>query len=109
MFCMWIDIELRRASDNTIGLEHCLRGIQDAGGDARQRWSIQQTIDAMEAGSGLGVVTDLYSRVDDEVLVMPLSELMLELGVIDSATASFRLSDEAPLAHVRRSIEGSEP
>ena len=106
LFCFWVDVELRRASNNAIGLEQALRGIQTAGGDARQRWSMQQTIEAMEAGSGLGIVTELYDRVDDDPIPMPLNELLAELGVISDGS-SVRYDDEAPLAHVRRALDGS--
>ncbi|MGA9604489.1 MAG: hypothetical protein WBQ82_10280, partial [Methyloceanibacter sp.] len=63
MFCLLADVEIRKETDNTKGLQQALRGILDAGGDHEKDWNdwpIERIVSVGDKATGTTVLSDLY-------------------------------------------------
>jgi hypothetical protein len=102
IFCLLADVELRKRSNNRIGLQTALRGI-NAIANHTDEWPIDKVLAAGDAATGLPVLAELYAKMRDEPSPAELDKLWRELGVtIEGRTA--KLNDAAPLAAIRRAI-----
>jgi hypothetical protein len=108
LFCLRADVEIRRRTGNRRGLEHALRAIQSAGGNIETEWSIERTLSAGDAGTGVNVLQELYAANKSSAVPVDLDALWQRLGIVyrDGAVT---FNDQAPLAAVRRSIMAREP
>jgi hypothetical protein len=107
LFCLLADIEIRRQTNNTKGLQHALRGILDAGGDIRKDWSLQDALRAGDRAVDVNVLQQLYTRMKDKPVSLDLQSLWTQLGV-QSDGVSVRFDDNAALAATRRAITTRE-
>jgi hypothetical protein len=107
LFCLLADIEIRRKTNNSRGLQHALRGILDAGGDIRKDWSLEDALSAADHAVGLNVVQPLYTAMKDKPVTVDLDSLWAQLGV-HSDGISVRFDDNAALAATRRAITTAE-
>jgi hypothetical protein len=100
------DVELRRQTNNKIGLPQAMRGIVASGGSYSQSWPLEKTLRAADQATGLTVLTDLHRRMKDDPSPPELAALWRDLGVtdIDGATV---LRKDAPLAGIRDAIIGT--
>ncbi len=103
VFCLLADIEIRKRSNNAIGLQDALRGILAAGGNHEQRWDINRVLTAADETTGLDAITKLYDEMKDRPVSPDLDALWRRLGVTLKGD-SVVFNDEAELAAIRRAI-----
>jgi hypothetical protein len=103
LFCFLADVEIRERTHNQRGLQDALRAILDAGGDIREDGKLEDALKAGDKATGVPVLTELYAKMKDHPMDVDLSSLWQRLG-IESDGKTVRLSEDAPLAAVRRSI-----
>jgi hypothetical protein len=103
LFCLLADVEIRRQTNNTKGLEHALRGILDVGGDIRKEWNLEDAFRTGDRAVGVSVLQPLYASMKDKPVSVDLDSLWTQLGV-QSDGASVRFDDSATLAAIRRAI-----
>jgi hypothetical protein len=106
MFCLLADVEIRKATGNTKGLQQALRGILDAGGNHEKdwdEWPIKRILSVGDKATGTTVLTDLYNKMRATPYAPDLDALWRELGVsVHDGKVVF--DDSAPLAAIRRAI-----
>jgi len=103
MFCLMADVELRKRSNNRIGLEDALRGIVASGGNYSKTWPLEQTLKIADAATGHSVLTDLHALLKDNGNPPDLAGLWRDLGV-SMHEGKLRLRDNAPLSAIRKAI-----
>lgn len=103
LFCLLLDIAIREQTDNRLGLQQALRGVQQAGGSMLQFWSIDQIIDAADASTGKTAFQSLYQQMRATPVTPDLSSVWARLGVI-SKSGRITLDETAPNAALRRAI-----
>jgi predicted metalloprotease with PDZ domain len=103
LFCLRADIEIRKRTKNSKGLEHTLRGIRAAGGTIEVKWPIERAIAIGDKSTGAPVLRELYDEMKDSPVTVPLDDLWLQLGIrMSKGVISF--DDTAPLAPIRQAI-----
>jgi len=108
LFCFLADIEIRRETKNSKGLQDALRGILDAGGDMRRDWELEKALQIGDRTTGTHVLTNLYMQMRDKPAGANLDELWKQLGVsVEGGVAHFR--EDAELSAIRRSIVATMP
>ncbi len=103
MFCLLADVEIHRATQNRAGLQDAVRAIARASGGLVVDWPIERVLKTGDAAVGVPVLEELYAQMKDTPITPDLMGLWRKLGV-EPDGASVRLTDDAPLAHVRQSI-----
>jgi hypothetical protein len=103
MFCLLADVEIHRRTQNRFGLQDAVRAITRTSGGLVSEWPIERVLKTGDAAVGTTVLEDLYAQMKDAPVTPDLMALWHKLGV-EPDGASVRLSDDAPLAEVRRSI-----
>lgn len=107
LYCLLADVEIRRRTNNRLGLEDALRSIAKQGGTAASDWEAQDAVKAGDKGIGLDVLTNLYAKMGDQPVYVDVPSYLRKLGVVKSGTG-IRFDDKAPLAAIRRAIDGIE-
>ena len=103
LFCFVADVEIRKQTKNKKGLGDALRGILEGGGDIREDWDLEKTLEMGDRAAGVRVLEKLYEEWKDRPVQVDLPALWKQLGV-ESEDGRVRLRDDAPLAAVRRAI-----
>jgi hypothetical protein len=103
LFCFLADVEIRKQTQNKLGLQDALRGILNAGGDMREDWELQKALKAGDHAVGVDVLTKLYGKMGDLPMDVDLPDLWKQLGVRQGEGAA-QFDDAAPLAAIRKSI-----
>jgi hypothetical protein len=103
LFYLLADLEIRKQTENRLGLEHALRGVLAAGGNNAHRWSLDDAFAAGDAATGVPVLRELHDAMGTSPHPVDLEALWRELG-IRRAGRTVQLDDTAPLAPVRRAI-----
>lgn len=103
LFMLMADVEIRKRTGNAKGLDDCLRGVLKAGGNATQRWTVEQTLAACDSAIGLPVVSELATRYAHGKQSLELSGVWRELGVESDGRLAFYRAN-APLASIRNAI-----
>jgi hypothetical protein len=103
LFCFLADVEIRERTHNQKGLQDALRAILNAGGDITKDWRLEDALKAGDQATGVPVLTELYTKMKDQPMDVDLPTLWKRLG-IESDGKTVHLSEDAPLAAVRRSI-----
>ncbi len=99
MFCLMADVELLERTSQRLGLQHALQGVPAAGGHYGVDWPVDRILSTADAAVGQTALTDLYRRMKDSPEPVDLEGLWRRPGVVGDA-----VSDDAPLAKVRRAI-----
>jgi hypothetical protein len=103
LFCLVADVQIRRETGNTRGLQDALREIVQAGGTIDKDWPIARILEIGDRATGTSVLRDTYRRWSEAPVNVDLRELWKELGVeADGDRITFR--DRASLAFVRKNI-----
>lgn len=103
IFFFLADVEIRKKTNNTKGLEHAMRGLIDAGGSNAQRWAPREAFSAADKAVGVSAMRPLYDDMATSPHPVDLNAIYKQLGIkVGRGTVSF--DDAAPLAHVRRAI-----
>jgi hypothetical protein len=103
LFCLLADIEIRRRTENRVGLQTALRAIALASGGLSSDWPIERVFAVGDAAIGSTVLQDLYASAKDTPLQTDLSALWRNLG-IEPKGDSVELRSDAPLAKIRDAI-----
>jgi hypothetical protein len=103
LFCFVADLEIRKQTRNTKGLQDALRGILESGGDITHDWELAQALKIGDKATGTTVLSDLYAKWKDKPVEVDLASMWKELGIAPDGK-SVRLAEDAPLAAVRRAI-----
>jgi len=108
LFCFVADVEIRKQTKNTKGLEDALRGILNAGGDINQDWDLEKALKTGDQAVGLDVLEKLYAEWKDKPMQVDLAAMWKELG-IEVNGGTVMLKDDAPQSAARRAIEMGTP
>jgi len=103
LFCLLADVEIRRRTDNRVGLQTALRAVARASGGLVSDWPIERVLSVGDAAVGTHVLEELYARSKDAPLQSDLPALWRSLGIAPAGD-SFELNDDAPLAKIRDAI-----
>jgi hypothetical protein len=103
LFCLLADVEIRRRTDNRVGLQRALRAVTRASGGLVADWPIERVLSVGDAAVGVKVLADLYARSKDMPLATDLPPLWRSLG-IEPDGDTVKLRDDAPLAKIRDAI-----
>jgi hypothetical protein len=103
LFWFLADVEIRKATQGKMGLEHALRGVNDAGGTNAVRWPLDEVLGAGDRATGVPVLRELHASMGTSPHPVDLRALLSSLGVEVSGGRA-RFDDRAPLAAVRRAI-----
>lgn len=104
LFYLLADIDIRRRTNNKMGLEHALRGILAAGGNNAHRWSLDDALAAGDRALGVPALQELHDAMGTSPHPVDLDKLWRELGVVREANGKILFDDTAPLANVRRAL-----
>lgn len=107
LFCFLADIEIRKRTQNRLGLEHALQGIVQQGGTILLSWPITEAFSVGDQAVGFSVLTELYDQMKATAVQTPLTQIFKDLG-LEWYGEQIRLNDSAPLAPIRRAIAQEE-
>jgi hypothetical protein len=103
MFCLVADVEIRKQTHNSMGLETALRAIVQSGGNIETDWGMQKVLETGDKAIGTPILMPLYEKMKDAPSPVDLASLWKQLGIkAGEGTVSF--DDKAPLAPVRDAI-----
>ena len=103
MYCLLADVEMRKRTNNRMGLQDALRAIAVESGGLVTDWPIDRVLRTGDAAVGTSALNDLYERMKHDPMRPDLMGLWRSLGVVRDGS-SVRLVDDAPLSDVRRAI-----
>jgi predicted metalloprotease with PDZ domain len=103
MFCLLADIEIRKATNNRLGLQDAMRGVLAAGGNHEQDWSIGRILSTADKAVGVDVLTRLHEEMGPRPVTPDLAALWRELG-LKQIGEGIEFDDTAPLSAIRRAI-----
>jgi hypothetical protein len=101
--CLLADVTARQR-DPQRGLEVGLRALREAGGNACEVWSLAEAIGAVDHVLGAPTLEPIARAHAQHGSAFDLPALFSALGVKRDAQGAVQLSDDAPLAAVRRAI-----
>jgi hypothetical protein len=103
LFCLLADIEIRKRTQNTRGLEDALRAIVRAGGTIESDWPLEDAFRLGDKATGVPVLIELYEKMKAAPAPVDLASLWKQLGV-QRRNGGIHFNDGAPLAPIRRAI-----
>ena len=103
LYWLLADLAIRTETQGRKTLGDALRAIAQAGGTARQLWSIERGLRIGDEATGTTVLIDLYHAMRDAPHPVDLDALFAKLGVANPE----RLDGSAPLADLRRALTRS--
>jgi hypothetical protein len=103
LFCLLVDIEIRKRTGNEKGLEDALRAILNAGGTIESNWSLTQALEIGDRATGFPVLRERYNKMKATPAPVDLKALWEELGVA-RRNGKIEFNDVAPLAAIRKAI-----
>jgi hypothetical protein len=103
LFCLLADIEIRKRTRNTKGLEDALRAIVRAGGTIESDWPLDNAFRMGDKATGVPVLIELYEKMKAAPAPIDLVSLWKQLGVQRQA-GGIHFNNGAPLAPIRRAI-----
>ncbi len=105
LYCLIADVEIRKRTNNRMGLEQALRAIANEGGTAASNWGAVQSLRVGDAAIGSQVLEHLFNDMSENPRTVDIRKMMRELGIRRQGNVT-NIDDAAPLAHIRRAIEG---
>jgi hypothetical protein len=103
MFALYADVEIRKATDNRLGLQDALRGILAAGGSHEVDWPIDRVLATADRAVGVDVLTKLHGEWGAKPVTPDLDTLWRDLG-LRLRDGGIDFDDSAPLAAIRTAI-----
>jgi hypothetical protein len=103
MFALFADIEIRKATDNRMGLRDAMRGVIAAGGNHEVDWSINRILSTADRAVGVDVLTKLHDAWGSKPVTPDLDALWRDLG-LRLRDGGIDFDDTAPLAAIRMAI-----
>lgn len=103
LYCLLADIDIRKRTKGTKGLQQAMQGILQAGGNILTDWPIHRVLKTGDQATGVDSLQSLYDRMGRNYLEVDLPTLWQQLGVMrDNGRVAFE--DNQPLAFARRAI-----
>ena len=103
MFCLFADIEIRKATGNRVGLQDAMRGVLAAGGSHEVDWSIERILSTADKAVGVNALTRLHNEWGRKPVAPDLDKLWRDLG-LRVEDGKLAVDDAAPLAAFRQAI-----
>jgi len=103
MFCLLADIEIRKRTNNRLGLQDAMRGVIAAGGNHEKDWSIDRVLSTADKAVGVDVLTKLHNEMGPKPVTPDFAALWYDLGLKPQGE-SLAFDDTAPLAAIRKAI-----
>jgi hypothetical protein len=103
MFALFADVEIRKRTNNRMGLQDALRGILAAGGNHEEDWPIERVLATADKAVGLDVMTKLHDEWGSKPVTPDLDALWRDLG-LRLRDGGIEFDDSAPLAAIRIAI-----
>lgn len=103
LFCLVADVEIRRETKNSKGLQDALRAIVDHGGTIDHDWELPRALTIGDEATGTQVLSRMYAEWKDKPVTVDLPALWSELGVRATAQG-MELVKDAPDAKIREAI-----
>jgi hypothetical protein len=101
--CLLADVEARKRELGK-GLEVGIRALNQAGGNACEVWSLDDAIATIDRALGVPTLAPIAQQHAAKGAPFDFEGLLRDLGVVRLGGGNVRLSDQAPLAAVRRAI-----
>jgi hypothetical protein len=105
LFCLLADVRLREQTHDARSFGDVIRAVVATGDDVEAHWEIDRFLDVGDAATGTRVLHDLYREMALAPGTVDLPALWGRLGVT-ARGSRVTFDDAAPLAAVRRGIEG---
>ena len=102
LFCLLADLEIRRRTENRLGLQDALRAIL-AAGNMETESKLEPLLAIGDRAVGVPVLSELYGRMKDKPAPTDLPALWKRLG-IERSGRTVRFVEDAPEAAIRRAI-----
>jgi len=102
LFCLLADPEIRRRTENRLGLQDALRTIL-ATGNMETESELEPLLAIGDRAVGVSALTELYGRMKDRPVNTDLDALWRRLG-IERQGRTVRFIEDAPEAALRRAI-----
>jgi predicted metalloprotease with PDZ domain len=103
MFCLLADIEIRKRTNNRLGLQDAMRGVLAAGGNHEKDWSIDRVLSTADKAVGVDALTRLHNEMGPKPVTPDLASLWRDLGLKPQGE-TLAFDDTAPLAAIRKAI-----
>jgi hypothetical protein len=103
MFCLFADIEIRKATGNRLGLQDAMRGVLAAGGSHEVDWPIERILATGDRAVGVKVLTRLHNEWGQKPVAPDLDQLWKDLG-LRNVEGNLEFDNAAPLAAIRQAI-----
>jgi hypothetical protein len=103
MFCLFADVEIRKRTNNRMGLQDAVRGVLAAGGNHEVDWSIERILSTADRAVGGDVLTKLHDAWGTKPVTPDLDALWRDLG-LRARDGGVEFDDTAPLAAIRLAI-----
>jgi hypothetical protein len=103
MFCLFADVEIRKRTNNRLGLQDAMRGVLAAGGNIEEDWPIERVLSTADKAVGVDVLTKLHEAWGPKPVAPDLDALWRDLG-LKLRDGGIEFDDTAPLAAVRMAI-----
>jgi hypothetical protein len=103
MFCLFADVEIRKRTNNRMGLQDAMRGVLAAGGNHEEDWPIERVLAAADKAVGVDVLTKLHDAWGSKPVTPDLDALWRDLG-LRVRDGGVEFDDTAPLAAIRIAI-----
>jgi hypothetical protein len=103
MFCLYADIEIRKATNNRFGLQDAMRGVLAADGNHEVDWPIERVLSTADKAVGVDVLTKLHDAWGPKPVTPDLDALWRDLG-LRLRDGGVEFDDAAPLAAIRMAI-----
>jgi hypothetical protein len=105
LFCLMADVEIRKRTGNSSGLQNALRAINRAGGTIEVDWPLERAFEIGDKATGGSALMELYEQMASKPVAVDLAHLWSQLGVRPNGQAIV-LDDQAPFAAIRSGICG---
>lgn len=105
LFCLVADVRIREQTGNARSFDDAIRAVVATGADVEARWDIGRFLDVGDAATGTRVLHDTYHDLALAPGTVNLPAFWRRLGVALEKDRVV-LDETAPLAAVRRGIEG---
>ncbi len=103
MFALYADVEIRKATNNRLGLQDAMRGVLAAGGSHEVDWSLSRILTTADKAVGVDVLTKLHNEWGTRPVTPDLDALWRDLG-LRLRDGGVEFDDTAPLAAIRIAI-----
>jgi hypothetical protein len=103
MFALFADVEIRKATNNRMGLQDAMRGVLAAGGSHEVDWPIGRILATADKAVGVDVLTKLHDEWGSRPVTPDLDSLWRDLG-LRVRDGAIDFDDTAPLAAIRMAI-----